>query len=114
MPSGNYNLQINQGDTFNLSIIAKNCDGSRFDLNGYTGFAGIKKSYCATGYLGVLDVIITSPASGEVTLYMAATGTKVLCPTIALYDLEFASGNFTKKFLKGDVYIYPQISNTFP
>lgn len=112
--TNNYDISVYQGDTFNISLIVKDSNGNRFNLSGYTGFAGIKSSYCSTGYLGTFNVSITNYGSGEVSVSMPATGTAELYSTIAFYDLEFASGSYVNKFLAGKVYIYPQISNSFP
>lgn len=112
--TNNYDISFYQGDTFSLSIIAKDANGGRFNLNGWSGFAAIKEGYCDTGYLGVFDISVTDPTSGEITMSMAATGTAALESNINFYNLEFASGNYVEKFLAGKVYIYPQIITSFP
>jgi hypothetical protein len=112
MSAAIYDIEIYQGDTFALNATAYGDNGSPLNLSGYTGFAGIKDRYGASGYLGIFDVTILP--SGQFEMYMHHTGTAALPTTIALYDLEFASGEITVKYLRGDVPIYPQISKTFP
>lgn len=112
--SGYYNLNINQGESYALTIIAKDSDGVPQNLSGYTGFAGIKSNYCSTGYLANFDVSISLPTSGQVSMSMTAADTANLPATIALYDLEIASGSIVTKLLKGNVFIYPEISSSFP
>ena len=114
MASGRYDINIYQGDSFSLPLIVKNSDGTRFNLSGYTGFGGVKSSYCSTGYLGLFTVNITNRGEGEVNVSLPFSGTALMPPTIGIYDIEFASGTFVQKYLKGYAYIHPQISNTFP
>lgn len=114
MPSGYYNLNIYQGDTFDLTIVARNSDGSAMNLSGYSGFGGIKTSYCSTNYLETFNITFSQSTTGQLGISLTAAETASLPTTIGLYDLEVASGSYVNKLLKGDVIIHPQISSSFP
>src|SRR5688572_19801867 len=114
MASNVYDITLYQGDSFSLVVNAQDDNGNALNLSGFSGFAGIKSAFCSSGYLGFFNINISNPTGGEITMTMPSTGTANLPATVALYDLEIASGNFVTKYLQGDVYIYPQINNIFP
>ena len=73
MSAAVYDIEIWQGDTFVLNATAYGDDELPLELLGYTGFAGIKDRYGASGYLGVFEVAIYG--SGQFSMYMHHTGT---------------------------------------
>lgn len=113
MVSGFYNINLYQGDTFTFTTLLTDEAGSVVNLFGYTGFAGIRRNYSSSGYLGIFDVAISDSVTGQVTLTMPKTGTANLPSTIALFDIEVSSGDAAFTYLKGNVYIWPQVSNYF-
>ena len=107
------NIDIYQGDTYNLSAIVKNSDGSRYNLSGYSGVGVIRNNFCGD-VLGNFNVSITNATSGEITASVHNTGTSNLPIGVWPYNIEFSSGTFVIKFLQGYCYVYPEVSTNFP
>lgn len=109
-----YDLQINQGETFNLSIGLKDGDGNPLDLTGniISGFLKFRYSDPVTDKLTDLNATILSIPSGIIGLTIPATGTAHLPITIGVYDVEMtATGDGTVvKILRGNAYVNPEVT----
>lgn len=107
-----YNLQINQGETFNLSVTISNDDGSPMNLSSSVVSGYLKFKYSDTNKLADLNPVVITPTSGILTLGISATGTAALPIMIGVYDLEATNtGNGSViKLLAGKAYVYPEVT----
>ena len=106
-----YDISIEQGSSFNLSLTAKDSAGTPLNLSGYAARGGIKYGYGSTGYLVSLTPIISSPASGVISISLTATQTSSLPVTKGVYDVEvFSSGDYTFKAIRGYVDVSPEVT----
>ena len=109
-----YNLFIQQGDYFAISLTAKDTGGNVLDLTSCSGKAVMKSKYSDTGILGEFDVSIANPTSGVVLISMPSSGTAQLPSSIGVYSLEISSNSEVVTYINGYVSVYPQISTNFP
>jgi hypothetical protein len=107
-----YNLQINKGETFTLSITVSNDDGSPMNLSSSVVSGYLKFKYSDSNKLTDLNPVVVTPASGIVSLSISATGTAALPVMIGVYDLEATNtGNgVVTKLLAGKAYVYPEVT----
>jgi hypothetical protein len=107
-----YDISIEQGSSFNLTLTAKDSNGNLLNLNGYNARGSIKYGYGSTGYLINLNPVITNPTSGLIAVSVSASGTSSLPVTKAVYDIEvYDSSNYTFKAVRGYVNVIPEVTN---
>lgn len=106
-----YNLAIDQGTDFTVTIVANDSTGTARSLTGYTGTAQLRRSYASTTNVD-FTVNISSPSTGEVTLTMANAKTANLKYGRYVYDLELTktADNTIERILEGIVTVYPQVT----
>lgn len=113
MAASIYDLIIEQGATFSLTITLKKPNKLPFDLSGYIGRSQIRKSYAATDVIASFSVAVVSPQKdGKIVMSLTDEQTSSL-PSISsgVYDLELESptGEVTR-VLQGKVTISPEVT----
>ena len=83
-----YDISIEQGSSFNLTLTAKDSNGNLLNLNGYSARGSIKYGYGSASYLLNLNPTITNPTNGLITISLSASDTSSLPVTKAVYDIE--------------------------
>lgn len=108
-----YDISIEQGSSFNLTLTAKDSNGTPLNLSGYSARGGVKYGYGSTGYLINLNPIIHSSfVSGLINVSVSASDTSSLPVTKAVYDIEvYNASNYTFKAIRGYVNIIPEVTN---
>lgn len=108
-----YDISIEQGSSFNLSLTARDSSGSPLNLSGYNARGGIKYGFGSTGYLlNLSPTIDPSVISGIIHISLSSSQTSSLPVTRAIYDVEvYAANDYTFKALRGYVDILPEITN---
>ncbi len=106
-----YNLAIDQGTDFTITIVANDSTGTARNLTGYTGNAQLRRSYASTTNVA-FTVNISTPSIGEVTLTLANAKTANLKYGRYVYDLELTktSDSTVERILEGIVSVYPQVT----
>jgi hypothetical protein len=110
--SNQYNISINQGSSFNLSLTATDSSGNALNLSGYSARGKIKYGFGDTGILADLNPVIdTGYISGIINLNIAASITSGLPITKGVYDVEAFNGDgYCFQVIAGYVDINPQVS----
>lgn len=92
MPTAKYNISIQQGSKYELSIQARNADNTVMDLTGYSGRMQVRPTM--NSILVLLEastangrIAINAPG-GIVTVTVGADVTALLNWNVAYYDLE--------------------------
>lgn len=108
-----YDISIEQGSSFNLTLTAKDSNGIPLNLSGYNARGWIKYGYGSTGYLINLNPVVhPSYISGLITVSLSASGTSSLPVTKAVYDVEvYNASNYTFKAIRGYANIIPEVTN---
>lgn len=104
-----YNLAIDQGTTYSVTVTVSDSTGTARNLTGYTGRAQMRKSYY-TNSNTAFTVTITNPGEGEVNLALTANQTTVLKAGRYVYDLELVANTSStvERIVEGIVTVYPE------
>jgi hypothetical protein len=104
-----YNLAIDQGTTYSVTVTVSDNTGTARDLTAYTGRAQLRKSYYTNSNTS-FTVSITNPGEGEVTLSLTATQTSALKAGRYVYDLELVANatSAVERIIEGIVTVYPE------
>jgi len=124
MSAGNYNITIEQGATFFMTLNLKDEDGVAIDLTGHTFRGKVKKTFAdtvavATFSFNVLDQTAEA-TKGKVEVSISATDTAAIVLTNKTversltkmaYDIESEDvSGFVKRWLQGSANISPEIT----
>lgn len=117
MAAGRYDITIEQGTTWTLSLTWKDAAGTPINLTGYSARMQIRSSYEATSPLiellssGGTPSITITPLTGVVALLIEEAATRTLPSGHAVYDLEMvAANNNVTRLLEGSVTISPEVT----
>lgn len=112
--SKRYDITIEQGATFELSVEWKDSAGAAVNLTGYTAAMQVRRTYggptilsLATGGSG----ITIDAALGKLSIAIARSTTQALAaPLQGVYDLEVTNGGTTYRLLEGSVLVTPEVT----
>lgn len=109
MIAGTYNLNIDQGATFERTITVKNPDGSLFDLSGYTARMQIREEIDSPDFQVELTTenggITLGGSDGTIVLYISNAVTATFDDE-GVYDIELiAPSTKVYRVLKGKVRV---------
>lgn len=116
MAQGIYNIVIEQGSTFKLSIVYKDSLNAVMDLSGYSARMQIRSTLTASSKMlevttDDVDQLWIVPSAGQVNIKIPHTTTALLVPSIAVYDLELESSDGEViKLLKGKCRIEGEVT----
>ena len=104
-----YNLAIDQGTTYSVTVTVSDNTGTARNLANYIGRAQLRKSYY-TNSNTAFTVSISNPGEGEVTLSLTATQTSALKAGRYVYDLELVANatSTVERIVEGIVTVYPE------
>lgn len=109
-----YNITIEQGADFNLSLQYKDSTGNAVNLTGYTARSQVRSSYSAPTALLTLTTengcISIDGANGAITLAANAAQTAIIPASNGVYDIELVAGASVIRFLEGSVRITPEVT----
>jgi len=105
--AGIYNINLDQGATFNRSIVVKDGDGNLFDFSGYSARMQIRSEVDATDVMVELTTengrIALGGAAGTIVLTIDADVTATMRYD-GVYDLEIVNpSGAINRLLKGMV-----------
>lgn len=116
MSPGIYNMTIEQGSTFKLSLVYKDSNNAVVDLSGYTARMQVRSTLSSSVKLlevttDQVDQLWIVPSAGQVNIKLPASVTALLSPAIAVYDLEIVSGEGdVTKIIKGKCKIEGEVT----
>jgi hypothetical protein len=121
MSAGNYDILVEQGATFLLTITIKDTSGVPIDLTGQTFRGKIKKSFsdvtAQATFVCTLANQLTDP--GKVTISLSAVDTAAIVIntqgtarvlTTMVYDIESEIAGVVKRWLQGLAKISPEVT----
>jgi hypothetical protein len=114
MAASNYNLLIEQGATFSLSIVWKDSDEVPVDLTGYSARMQIRPFLVSQDVLLELTNqagIVLGDDQGTITIEATAEQTEAIGSRRGVYDLELESADGTvTRLLQGAVTISREVT----
>lgn len=125
MAAGKYNIVIEQGATYDITIAYKDSNSNPIDLTGYGARMQIRPSIgSTTSYLCLSSSVqpdgtglsfsgsngTTPPTSGSIRVYISAVTSSLLTFDQAVYDLEIASGSIVTRILQGNVKLSKEVT----
>jgi hypothetical protein len=117
MTAGLYDIVIEQGTTWSLSLTWKDGDGDPIVLTGYSARMQIRGSYEDPQPMvellstGENPRIVLNAETGGIALTIEETVSQSLVPGHAIYDLELISpSGVVTRLLEGSVMIRPEVT----
>jgi len=116
MALGNqFNIDIKQGATFQLTITWKDSAGTAINLTGYTARAQARLTYDTSTTIFSLTSssgITLGGAAGTIAIVIAAGTTAALAaPWSGVWDLELVSGaGIVTRLLEGTANVSPEVT----
>lgn len=114
MSAGIYDITIEQGATFTLSLTWKDSTGNPVNLTGYSARMQVRTSYEAEDTLVSLTSsggdIVLGGALGTIIITIAASATQTLQLDEAVYDLELVNGATVTRLLQGRATVSREVT----
>ena len=111
----NFDITINQGATFELTITWKDSAGTAINLTGYSARMQVRETYSSTTSVVSLtngSGITLGGSAGTIAIVISATTTAALtAPFSGVYDLELVSaGGVVTRLLQGAATVSPEVT----
>lgn len=104
MSATKYNFEINQGETFDLTMTLLTTDRRPVDLTGYEVRGMIRGEYADVAPLMEFDCSIVDATEGKIRVFLTADEAAALSFTKAVYDIEIEStGGVVTRVVQGTV-----------
>ena len=116
MALGNrFDITINQGATFELTVTWKDSTGAAINLTGYSARMQVRETYSSASTVVSLtngSGITLGGAAGTIAILISATTTAALtAPFSGVYDLELVSaGGVVTRLLQGAATVTPEVT----
>lgn len=116
MALGNsFDITINQGATFELTVTWKDSTGAAINLTGYSARMQVRETYSSSSTIVSLtngSGITLGGAAGTIAILISATTTAALtAPFSGVYDLELVSaGGVVTRLLQGAATVTPEVT----
>ena len=108
-----YPIKIDQGATWTFSLTYK-INGTPVNLTGWTASMMVRKNYTDASPVLTLTTenggIALGGSAGTIILTASSTLTSAMPAGTGVYDLELYTGSETRKLLRGDVTIIPEVT----
>lgn len=117
MASGQLDITIDKGATFNKTLFWKDSTKIAINITGYTARMQIRESLNATNFLKELTTenggINIVGAEGKIELFISDADTSALAGTKAVYDLELITNDDPAqviKFIRGTISLVDEVT----
>jgi hypothetical protein len=119
--SGNYDICINRGFDWNLTLTWNDPDGNPYNLTGYTADMMIRPGYSDQTQLVFATLsteddppeIVLGGEAGTISLSLTAAQTALIPPGAAVYDLRMTSPvPYATKLLEGIAQIQDEVTSS--
>ena len=113
MATGTYNITIEKGITFDVSISLKDNNNAAINVTNYTFKAEIRRK-AETGLEKAFTVTKTNASGGVIELSMSKTNTQALPKGKLIYDLVANTGSSNKiiRIITGTVTVLESVTDT--
>ena len=113
MPAGYTELFLEQGASFNTSIVLDDIAGESFNLATYTASSQMRKSYYSSNAAATFSVSTgNDPTLGIITISLNSANTANIYPGRYVYDVYLTNNVSRVRVLEGIVNVTPQVTKT--
>jgi hypothetical protein len=113
MPAGYTELFLEQGASFNTSIVLDDVAGESFNLLSYTASSQMRKSYYSSNAAATFSVTTgNDPTLGVITMSLNSANTANIYPGRYVYDVYLTNNLSRVRVLEGIVNVTPQVTKT--
>ena len=113
MLAGKYDITIEAGSTFTLSLTYVGEDGAGVDLSGYSARMQLRSSVSSSTVVLELSTansrIAIDTANSQIVLAIASADTENLTGT-GVYDLELFNGALVERLIEGSYTVIAQVT----
>lgn len=114
MAAADYDLLIEQGATFELSIVWKDDAGTPIDITGYSARMQIRKTYDDAPIISLTSNvgggIVLGGVSGTIDITIGASVTDDITILRGKYDLELELAGVVTRLIQGTVDISREVT----
>lgn len=111
MSAGKYDINIDQGATWSITLTIKQANRLPLNLTGYTGEGMIKKTVDDPTPIASFIVSFPSPLEGKVSLLIPADVTSTMDFVWGVYDFKITSPEAqVTRILQGKVTLNKEVS----
>ena len=113
MSAGKYDINIDQGATWSITLTIKQANRLPLNLTGYTGEGMIKKTLDDPTPIASFIVSFPSPLEGKVSLLIPADVTSTMDFVWGVYDFKITSpepASQVTRVLQGKVLLNKEVS----
>jgi len=112
--AGIYNITMDQGAQWTLTVVYDNNNGTPFDLTGYTARMQVRPKFGADNAVLTLSSpssgIVITPLTGTLNLTATTAQTGDIDGGFYVYDLEISSGGVVTRLMQGSVTVRDQVT----
>lgn len=111
MAAGTYNLVIDQGSDFAITLTLSE-DGSAKDLTNYSARAQLRSKKTASSVAASFTCTVTDAAAGKIKMELGNSVTAALTAGIYYYDLEIYTSNDANvtRLLEGQATVTQEVT----
>lgn len=115
MTAASRDITIEQGATFQYSLIWKDSAGTPVNLTGYTARMQVRRRHAdeviLMGLTSDTGEITLGGSAGTIVIVASATKTAAVPAKESVYDLELVSGDGTvTRLVEGNVTVTPEVT----
>lgn len=114
MAAADYDLLIEQGATFDLSIVWKDNAGTPIDITGYSARMQIRKTYDSAPVISLTSAvgggIVLGGVDGTIDITISANTTDDITILRGRYDLELELAGVVTRLIQGSVDISREVT----
>ena len=112
--AGTYNITMDQGAQWTLTVVYEDSNGNPINLTGYTARMQLRKKFDSTTAVltlatGGQGITITGP-TGTIAITATDEQTGTIDGGLYVYDLELDNGGVITRLIQGQVTVSPQVT----
>jgi hypothetical protein len=112
--AGIYNITMDQGAQWTLTVVYEDNNGNPIDLTGYTAKMQLRKKFDSATSVLTLESpssgIVITPLTGTISLTATTAQMLAIEGGIYVYDLEIANGGVVTRLIMGSATVRSEVT----
>ncbi len=105
-----YDITIDRGATYILSILVEDGYGTPIDLTGMTFKSAAKSTYLDASASFVFTASAAAPQTGQFQIELSADDCATINAGYYVYDVQMISGSYVSRLVQGSILISPEVT----